>query len=286
MRRSSRAATTSVQWRTMEWWCAGAALFLLSGAVFPLIIGDGAAERAKLQLLSLPIYCLISILAVKNLGQLRVALGRNLPLVVLLALPLMSVTWSIYPTTSLRRAIALAMSMLLAFVLAVRFTPRQLIFLVSAVLSTCLVLSLCFAGTVPRLGWMPDGSGMGGVFVNKNVLGWHAAVGALTSISLIVDNEFTSRRVAVGLAGISLVCLGGSGSATATIAVASAAAIAAFYFVLARMRGVARVVFTLVFIQFLALLLTAMFELVLPALQALGKDTTLTGRVPLWALVD
>ncbi len=290
MRRSSRAGATSVQWRTVEWWCAGAALFLMSGAVFPLMIaggaGLGAAERSKLQLLSVPTYCLILILTARHLGQLRLALRRNLPLVVLLTLPFVSVAWSIYPMASLRRAMALAMSMMLSFVLAVRFTPRQLVFLVSAVLGSCFVLSLLFAGAAPRLGWMPDGSGMRGVFVHKNVLGWYAAVGAVTSASLIVDAEFTSRRVAVVLAGLSLICLGGSGSATATITVASAAAVAAFYFVLARMRGIARMVFALIFIQLLALVLVAMAEFVVPSLEAMGKDATLTGRVPLWALVD
>jgi exopolysaccharide production protein ExoQ len=94
------------------------------------------------------------------------------------------------------------------------------------------------------------------------------------------------RRIALALLVIGLVCLAGSESMTATIAAASAGVLFWFYSTLPRSRGINRVVFVLVSVEIVVLLLFVLAEFLVPVLEALGKDATLTGRVPLWRLVD
>ena len=55
---------------------------------------------------------------------------------------------------------------------------------------------------------------------------------------------------------------------------------------LARSRGLAQLAFVLLFLQASAALLLSLEEFLVPLLEALGKDATLTGRIPLWHLVD
>ena len=71
-------------------------------------------------------FAIVGLLLTRCRDQLRLAVSRSLPLAVLLLLPFASVLWSISGSISLRRAIALLASMALAYVLAIRFTPRQL----------------------------------------------------------------------------------------------------------------------------------------------------------------
>jgi exopolysaccharide production protein ExoQ len=73
---------------------------------------------------------------------------------------------------------------------------------------------------------------------------------------------------------------------TAMIATVSAYCLIGFYVVLQRIRGISRIVFILFFVQMSAGILISLHEFLVPFLEALGKDATLTGRVPLWELVD
>lgn len=290
---TAQVASTSrgvpIRWRTLEWWGAGIALFLMSGALFPLLMSsDGnldAAVRLKLELLSVPSYGVTVMLMARHPRQLGIALSRNLPLILLLLLPFFSVMWSIYPTISLKRSIALALSTALCFVIAVRFTPRQLLLLLGWVIGPCVVLSLVFAVAIPHLGWMQDGA-MRGIFIHKNVLGWYSGLGVLVFASIAADPALASRRVSLPLLAGSVLCLVGSQSMTSMLSVASAVGFATFYRTLERMRGSGRMLLVLLFIQLVALLLVVVAYFLVPFLAAIGKDATLTGRVPLWALVD
>ena len=216
--------------------------------------------------------------------QLRLAVSRSLPLAVLLLLPFVSVLWSISGSISLRRAIALLASMALAYVLAIRFTPRQLAILVAAVLGPCMLLSLVYAVALPGLGWMPDGAEMRGVFTHKNILGWYASISIIACAAMMVGGS--DRRLGGLFLVASVLCLVASGSMTGLISTASALCLTAFYAILRRLRGLARTLFVLVVLQLVALVAVSLIELLVPTLEALGKDATLTGRIPLWKLVD
>jgi exopolysaccharide production protein ExoQ len=268
----------TIRWRTLEWWGAAFAIFVQTGAV----TSYGSLRR----LLLLLSFVIIGALLMLCRDQLRHAVSRSLPLAVLLLLPFASVLWSISGSISLRRASALAASMALAYVLAIRFTPRQLATLVAAVLGPCMLLSLVYAAALPDIGWMPGDGGMRGAFIHKNILGWYASISIIASAAVMASGGAAAwRRGGVFLAA-SLLCLVASGSMTGLLSTAAALCLSTFYAVLKRLRGLARALFVLIVLQLLAVVAISTSELLAPTLEALGKDATLTGRSPLWGLVD
>lgn len=280
----------TVSWRTIECWGAGVSLFLQTGAIFPLMLADangGLNDSAKsiLRLLCLPVYAYTLLILMRNFPQFRIALRRNLLVPLMIALPFVSVFWSVSPSTTLRRAVGLLFTMLLAYVLAMRFTPRQLLLLAFATFGACIVLSLAILAASPHLARMSDGS-IRGIFIHKNSLGWYASMMILVATAVLIDGTLGLRRTAFALLIAGGACLAGSGSMTAIIVTASAYCLIGFYSVLQRIRGISRIVFILFFVQMSVGILILLHEFLVPFLEALGKDATLTGRVPLWELVD
>ncbi|TAM99036.1 MAG: O-antigen ligase family protein [Rhizobiaceae bacterium] len=284
----------AVNWRSIEWWGAGMALFLQTGAVFPLLAAhaDGSlddAAKARLRLLSIPVYVFAGLILSRHFQQFLVALRRNLQLVLLLALPFASVLWSVSPSMTLRRAVGLLFTLLLAYMLAIRFTPRQLLLLAMATFGSCIMLSLALLAVSPGLARMPTDGMARGIFIHKNSLGWYASIVIVTAAVVVMDGSpelRRLRRIAFVLLAAGVTCLVGSGSMTAVIATAAAGGLFWFYSTLPRSRGIGRAVFVILFVEAAVLLLISLQEFLVPVLEALGKDATLTGRVPLWRLVD
>ncbi len=104
---------------------------------------------ATLRLLGMPIYLISLGLLARNQAELLIAIRRSLPFVVLLLLPLVSVLWSPSPALTLQRGIALILSVSLAYLLAILFTPRQLLLLTVVVLGSGMVFSLLMAVAWP-----------------------------------------------------------------------------------------------------------------------------------------
>lgn len=281
----------TIRWRTIEWWGAGLCLFIQTSAVFPLLMAGAQgdlddAAKAKLRLLSVPVYAFVGLILSRHVRELVIALKRNLPFHLLIAMPFLSVLWSVSPSISLRRAIGLLFSLFLAYLLAIRFTPRQLLVLVMATLGACILLSLAMLALSPGLARSPADGAWRGVFLTKNTLGWYSSILALVSFIVLRDATLGLRRTAGALLAASLVCLAASASMTSIVAALSACFLIWFYSALPRVHGVARVVFVLVFVQAAAALLIALHEFLVPVLEWLGRDATLTGRVALWDLVD
>ncbi|MDR9784795.1 O-antigen ligase family protein [Rhizobium redzepovicii] len=284
------ASGPTISWRVIECWGAGISLFLQAGAFLPLVLSDAdgtLSESAKsmLRLPCLPIYAFTAVILLRNFPQFLTALRRNLIVPLMLALPFLSTLWSISPPTTLRRAIGLLFCVLLSYVLAIRFTPRQLLFLVFVTLGACITLSVVVAVVSPSLASMPDGA-MRGVFIHKNVLGWYASLMILVATAMLIDGTFGLRRTAFVLLAAGVICLASSGSMTAIIATSVAFCLIGFYSLLQRSSSIGRVVIVLFFVQLSLGILISLHEFLVPALEALGKDATLTGRVPLWELVD
>ena len=278
-------------WRAIEWWGAALSLFLQTGAIFPLLMSeaDGALSdvaKSRLRLLTLPVYAYTIVMLVRHRHQFAIALRRNLHLLLLLAMPLVSILWSVAPSTSLRRAIGLIFTVLLAYVLAIRFSPRQLLLLVMLTSSVCVVASLLAIGVSPRLARMPTDGTLRGIFLHKNSLGWYASVTVVTASIVLLDGEADYPRTTVALLLAGLAGLAGSTSMTAILATTTAFFAIWVYSMLPRLGGLTRVAFVLLVLEFGTVLLVALSAYLVPFLEAIGKDATLTGRVPLWALVD
>ncbi|WP_118138612.1 O-antigen ligase [Oceanicella sp. SM1341] len=277
-----------LSWRGFEWWGGGLALFLLSEAVLPLLVMGpagalSAQQMAQLRLVALPAYLVTAVLLWRHRRLfLWRALPGNLPLLLLMALPFVSVLWSISPSVSLRRAVGLLASMLLGYLLAMRFGPRQLLVLVGLVAGLCLAASLLLAALAPELGRMPAETALRGAFTHKNGLGRMACLGAMLAAALLLDPDRALRRGGLLLLGPALACLVLSQSATALLSAGMALGLAGVYALLARWRGLARILLVLVVVQVVAALLAWLSFSLVPFLEAIGKDATLTGRIPLW----
>ncbi len=279
------SASLAFRWRTAEWWGAGLALFLQTGAIFPLLLlgPDGAlgdAARGQLRLLNLPAYVIAAALLSRHPRETMLALRRNVPLVLLLLLPVLSVLWSLSPSITMRRVTGLLGSALLAYLLATRFTPRQLLLLVAFVLGPLMISSLL------TIAANPGREIQNGVFINKNVLGWMAAYATVVGFAIAWDRRFEGRRAGLALLGAGLVCLLASQSSTALMSVVAAGVFAVAHSLLRKARGVARMLVVLVLLQAALLFLSSLHLVIVPVLEWLRKDATLTGRVPLWAEVD
>jgi exopolysaccharide production protein ExoQ len=279
-----------IRWRTIEWWGAIISLFVYTGAIFPLLfagpdgdLDDGA--RAKLRLLTLPTYLITAVVLYRNTQELLIAFRRNLPLLLLLMLPALSTLWSLSPAITLRRAVGLLLSVLFSYLLAIRFTPRQMLLLIAIVLGFCMGSSLVLMAAAPGMAHMPMEGGFRGVFLHKNVMGWAATLSSLLAGILALDKQFGFRKFSLLLLVASLACLVLSGSATALVAAIVGLALIGFFTLLARGRDITRMVLTISLLQFTAGLLLFLSEFIVPILEALGKDATLTGRVPLWNLI-
>ena len=274
----------------LECWTLGLSLFLLSGGIFVLLMStpDGgvpAENRKFLQMLNLPVYAAALLTLARRPQTFLLALRRNLPFALLLALPFLSVLWSVSPGITLKRAIGFALSMLFAYALAIRFGPRQLLVLVALVMGGSMVLSLAIIA-VPHLAFMPETGELRGIFNHKNLLGWNAALALIVSAALASDRQAGLQLLGLGLAAASAACLILSQSATSLGVVVCAVPLTLFYRNLARADGVGRLLLIVIaFLATMALLLS--FDLIVaPLLESAGKDATLTGRVPLWHLVD
>ncbi|MBY5740678.1 O-antigen ligase family protein [Rhizobium leguminosarum] len=284
------ASGPTISWRVIECWGAGISLFFQAGALLPLILADadGAlseSARSILRLPSIPIYVFTAVILIRNFPQFLTALRRNLIVPAILVLPFLSTLWSIGPQTTLRRAIGLLFCVLLSYVLAIRFTPRQLLFLIFVTLGACIVLSVVISVVSPSLATMPDGT-MRGTFIHKNVLGWYASLMILVATAVLIDGTLGLRRTAFILLAAGIICLASSGSMTSILATSAAYCLIGFYFLLQRSSSIGRIVVVLLFVQLSIGILISLHEFLVPALEALGKDATLTGRVPLWELVD
>lgn len=108
-----RFGNAVIPWRRLEWWGAGIALYLQTGAIADL----------PLKVVLPPAFVITILLVLNNRQQIGVALRRTPLVVFMILLPFLSVVWSMSGSLSLKRAVAFLLSMALAYVIAIRFTP-------------------------------------------------------------------------------------------------------------------------------------------------------------------
>lgn len=270
-----RLGNISLPWRRIEFW----------GTIVALYLQTGGTGSLGLKVLLPTAYAITVALLANNLGQLLITLLRR-PLItfLLLVLPFLSIAWSTSGSLSLRRAIALAFSMALAYLLAIRFTPWQFLLIAVAAIFPPLATSLVLLIVAPSLVTMPDGS-ICGLFSHKNLLGWHAAVALFAGV-IITWEAVVPRRIGLTVTVTSLACLIASGSTTALLSVLAALCLTLFYGALRRLNGPGRIALVLIALQAATVAYFMSSEFIAPSLAALGKDTTLTGRVPMWGFED
>lgn len=239
---------------------------------------EGDALTRTLLLLG---YAVVLALLLRRPSFLWHGLLKGPPLWALLLWAFLSLAWSTAPEVTFRKAVAVVLTSLYGMYLAFRFTPESFLRLLGITLVLSLGLSLAFVYLLPEWGIMgyPHEGAWRGIFVHKNVLGRFAALGVLVFLVLL---KLPGRK-AVWVIGLllSVVISVGARSATSLILAFTMVFVTLGLWLASRYRGLWPVLLPLGALLggSVSIILAANYEFVL---EALGKDVTLTGRVPLW----
>jgi len=261
------------------------ALLLSTGAFLNLSterIGDESG-LAGMQFLWTLVYIVIIFLQVRHGRETWRLIRNEFWLIALLGLVLSSVYWSDDPTVTLRRAIALIGTTLFGFYLGQRYTLREqlrllaVVFLISAVMS--ILFQLLGLGTavdegVP--GWI-------GIYVQKNQLGEYMAMATLVFL-IIYRSDSAYRSLAVTGTVLSGFLLLFSRSMTAVVV------LGLVLFVLFPIRRILTGSYRRILLAAAIIVPVCCwgavwaFRNIDRVTGVIGKDPTLSGRLPLWVL--
>jgi len=192
-----------------------------------------------------------------------------------------SVAWSVNPEESLRRALALIGTTIAGLYLGLHFEPKQQLKLIAYAIGLGAIASVVVIIAVPSVGITSDG--IQGVYNLKNSLGRMMSLGALCFALLVLGER---RRRAVGivmflLCGALLVL---SKSATAIVVTILMMALLPFRTVL-YLRSRQLLAAGAILIPLAAAATFCVAESSQEILRALGRSSSLSGRIPLWRLV-
>ena len=270
------------------------ALFLSTGALLPLIrqqsVSDAgiAAGDPLQQAIWSGVYGIVAVLLLaRHLRRALFVCTRQAGLLILILLPFLSITWSDAPGVTARKAVAVAGTSLLGLWLSTRFTVREQLRLLCWALGLAVTLSILTAVLLPVFGVM-DGLHEGawrGVFVHKNLTGRIAALAA-ASFAVLASVAGRGRWVCRGMIAVSIVLVLASRSASAMLMTGTLLLMIPLFRV---MRSSGRLMMPVILVALIAAAIagTLLVEQSETVLNALGKDSTLTGRTELWdSVVD
>ena len=195
---------------------------------------------------------------------------------------LASTVWSAGPGGTLRHALALVGTSIAGLYIGMRYEPKQQLKMFALVIGLGAIASLAAGLLLPGVGFTPDGSWQG-VYHLKNALGRMMALGVLCLGIQILDQ----RRHRVVRVGMFLLCCGLlflSQSATAVVVTFLMLAMLPFRkFLYLRVRPL--IILATVVALFAATAGFWLFENSDKLFLALGRSSSLTGRIPLWGYV-
>jgi O-antigen ligase len=207
-------------------------------------------------------------------------------LILLVAIALVSVLWSVAPIVTLRRSVALVMTTLFGVYLATRYSFKQQLQLLAWTMGLAVVLSFLFAIALPTYGIHQEGGHIGawrGIFVHKNALG--RAMGlSVVLFSLFALYGYRYRWIAwTGLAlSVGLMLL--SRSATPLLSSLVVLALLPLYS-LWRWRNPLFMHFFVMAVTLGSAVVLWLLSQVEAILGAAGRDLTFTGRTELWSVL-
>jgi exopolysaccharide production protein ExoQ len=194
---------------------------------------------------------------------------------------LASVAWSVGPGESLRRAVALVGTTVAGLYLGLHFDPKQQLKLIAYAIGLGAIASLLVIIAIPSVGITPDG--MQGVYNLKNSLGRMMSLGVLCFVLLAFD-ERRKKAVHVGMLLLCGVLLVLSKSATAVVVTMLMLATLPFrkLLYLRPRRLLAAITVTVPMVAAATFWVVESSE---DILSAFGRESSLSGRIPLWQLV-
>ena len=154
-------------------------LFVGTGAMISLFTlpnpqGDpwaSSAENPVSRAMWICIYLVMLYWLVPVSQQVITLMRRNIWIPILMLLVLVSVLWSPTPGVTLRRGVAIDLSAIYGYYLAIRFTTRQIVELLAIALALALLMSVVFIVALPSYGVYNDifrGPTWRGVFLQSS----------------------------------------------------------------------------------------------------------------------
>lgn len=263
-------------------------LFNFSGAVFPLLLQGtkptlSEADEAILRLLLLPTLILAPLFLLLRTRQLARLLADHWLLPLTIAWIWCSLAWSIDPSLTGRRALALTANTIIACYIVVSYRPEALLKRLAWVELMLLGLSVAFAVALPHLAFMPTDGSFRGVFTHKNGMGQCLVISAIV-LAVALKTGLVPRVWAITGLVLVAVLVVPTQSATALLLVLS---LALLHVVLAitRLPVIAAAAALLIALAGAGLALLTGLLFIEPIMAALGRDLTLTGRTDLWEYV-
>ena len=207
-------------------------------------------------------------------------IGKNLSIIILLGLALLSCLWSEDFSISLNRGIALFGTTLFGLYLGTRYPLQRQLQLLGWAFGLAGILSMVFAVGLPSIGTMCSHEGAWrGIYSHKNTLGKVMALSTITFL-ILLNSEGQKILPWLGLSGSVTLILFSTSKSSLVIAIVLLMLFPIYQSLRLRQDILAPVVLTtivLIFGSFILLLSNADSILL-----SLGRDATLTGRTELW----
>jgi O-antigen ligase len=263
-----------------------AMLSLIAGAVIPLWRGmsgrliDPYEGDSLVRTLLFLGYVLVVFRVLLRLSWVKAIFLKGWPVWLFILWAVISFFWSTAPEVTFRRTVAVMLTTLYGFYLSYRYSVEEFLRILGYLFLVLLFGSLLVIIALPDWGIMsfPHEGAWRGVFVHKNVLGRFSALAGLVFALLMIRDRNVHWLAGLGL---SVLLLMGSRSTTSLVLFGTMVFLLAYLGLEWRFRRFRRVWHFYFFILFSvgAMVLASNYEVIL---EALGKDVTLTGRVPLW----
>jgi exopolysaccharide production protein ExoQ len=271
------------------WACVGIVLvysqFWVMEITGPVVTVDPSVSDS-LRNYFVPAYGLTLILLASQGGATAMGMLRSPLIVLLIGVAFLSITWSIDPEVTGRRATAVLLTSLSGMMIAVRFpTWPRFLEVLAATFALLVVMSFAEALLAPSYGRMTTDfpGAWRGVWDHKNTLGYNMSVGFAVFAAAGVLNP-SRRWLWCGFAAAALALVLLSQSKTALLSCVIAALCMGFTWI--GRRGPAGALIA-VYLAVTALCVAGFVLVTDPGLPLamLGKDETLTGRTRVWAAV-
>lgn len=266
-------------------------LLLFSQGFFTVILGgsaiggeEGDIDSVFLRLAFLGIYAISFALLAFRWPRTLSFLKTNLWVLILIALAIISVSWSSIPEIAFRKVISMIGTTFFALYLASRYTFEEQLKIYGWTFGIAVIFSFLFALALPAYGISSLDAVSGswrGIYPHKNGLGQSMFISFLTFYFLAISSK--KNRLLLRIFCLLSVAL--------TLFAQSATSFVSVVFIFAIAQGVnyislkskKSVLLLLLFIICSALLLFVIVINFNAFLAANNKDITLTGRTPLWA---
>jgi O-antigen ligase len=212
------------------------------------------------------------------------SLKMVVPYIVIIAICIMSTLWSDHPLSTLRRGVTLGICVMFGVYCYDAFGLRRLIHILSFVAMSLAVLSLLAYFVMPQIGReqaIEYNDAMRGVFAQKNGMAEYMLLGIVCRSYIFIEN----MRLVPFCLSVALLysCIVLAHSVTSLL-IATIVLITTVWLVV-RDKPRVRLAFGFAASSTFLLLISGIVLMPDQMFEALGRDETLTGRLPLWNLV-